>query len=238
MLNKTNDTKLLKAKSDIDSLKTKSGKELIEELGIKSSIDENLMKNSDLRGRCNISKMKSSHNRYNRNSQLRNNISTVQEDEQEDSKSDSSSDESVLCETSENHSIENSMMLTKNNLNKFSMKNERADFQNSLVGTLYKSIIPKTNVQSYVSAQTATKMSCGKMIMLSDKLSFIGSSKSLIWRPSSALGSAISSLDGNTSKNYIENTNHCKINQSVTDYTLGSSILERFKNTYNRFINT
>ena len=131
-LKELNDEKLHKAKKKIEGLKTKNGRQLMIELGIIKPDDKykdtsQYIQNSKdkvLRGRFSLPKMSSKYDRYQRNSQIRVDISTVQEDELEESNSNNSVDQSVpsvSCE--ESVSIQNeTLMLTKDNLNKFSLK--------------------------------------------------------------------------------------------------------------------
>ena len=242
-LKEINDGKLVKAKKRIENLKNKNGMELIEELGIlpqskESSMKDLIEKKRDkaIKGAFNIPKIKSSHNRYKRNSETKHNISTVPEDEEEEWKSSDSigvSASSVML--FDEKSTENDMLaLTKDNLNRFSLKNERANFQSSLVGGLMKSIIPQKSVQSYITPQASSSISWGKMIMLSGRLSLIGGTQSMFGNSISSIGSVISSIGDNLSK-ISGDVDESNIRMNADASMIESKAIQSLRNTFGRF---
>lgn len=70
--------------------------------------------------------------------------------------------------------------------------------------------------------------------MLSSKLSYMGGAQSLIWKSISSFESGISSVDENLSKLNIAIADESNKKQSSHRSTLGDSILEKFKSTFNR----
>ena len=239
-LKEINDEKLVKAKKRIENLRNKNGMELIEELGMLPHSKENDMKNlierkreKAIKGAFNIPKIKSSNNRYKRNSETKHNISTVPEDEEECKSSDSIGISSASVLVWEDKQTENDKLtLTKDNLNKFSLKNDRANFQTSLVGSLMKSIVPPKTVQSYITPQSS--MSCGKMIMMSGRLSFYGGTHSLYGNSISSIGSVVSSIGDNISKisGDVDESNFRMWSEASM---IESKAIESLRSTFGRF---
>ena len=195
------------AKQKLDALKKKNGIELMEELNLipkthEDNIKELLDKKRDMaiKGSFKLPRLRTTASKNKRNTELKQNISTVQEDEDEECKSSDSIDvtsQSISCFETPGKSDRPS--LTKDNLNRMSLKQDRSNFQGSLIGNLMKTIHPPSAAYSQIDMRASPRISCGKMFMLSDRLSFIGTS-SMLGQSFSTVHSMLSSMNDTQSQ--------------------------------------
>lgn len=215
-----NDNKLILAKKAVEDLKNKTGAELIEELGLISKsapnkIDDILSKKRDqaMKGTFKMPKMKLMYNKTNKKG-TENLIGTVHEIEEESIKSeDSNKSNPYLNKTEVTPEKKPTFQLTQDNLNKFSLKNERTKIQSSLVGGLLKSINPSNSTQSQINMRMPSSISCGKMFLMHDRLSYIGT-QSMLGQPISTINSFISSTNDSQSQLFSEFSEQFSHNES------------------------
>jgi hypothetical protein len=134
------------------------------------------------------------------NKMKRNNISIVEEEEDDEERKSNDSWELTksslkVCETP---ARQDSFALTKDNLNKMIMKGQRSNFQGSLVGNLMNSFNGASMCQSQIDFRASPGISCGKMFMLSDRMSFLGTPSNL-GQSFSTINSMLSSINDNQS---------------------------------------
>ena len=216
-----NDDKLIKAKQAVEDLKKKNGAELIEELDLlpknkSDKLEDLLSKKRDqaMNGTFKLPKMKNKSNKMIKNRD--NNISTVHEIEEEEIKSSGSSSNTNLNTTRMTVTPEKGgILLTQDNLNKLSLKNERTKIQSSLVGGLLKTINPANGTQSQIDMRPGgdSSINCGKMFMLNERMSFIGTS-SMLGPSFSTINSLLSSNNETQSHIFSDISGNFSANES------------------------
>jgi len=160
-----------------------------------------------MKGDYKLPNIRSSNHKHKRNCDIKHNISTVPEDEEECKSSDSIeiTSSSIACDSPIKPG---NFTLTRGNLNKLELKNERATVQSSLIGDLMKDMSNGRASQSYMHGSSTQKLTCGKMFMLSDRYSFIGTASLLGTNISTIISGISSAFEDNVRLSDCNGGNH------------------------------